>query len=422
MNLTLQMVSYGMDITFMVYLLKYFFCDKIKLKSGLWFAAGLTGIFSVYLEQITKNDLLGILILFLFLVAIQFFYAERKVRRVLGNLILCLQFAIIPINLAAIFIGAVGRANLMESNLILILGCAVDLTGILVLEKRLKGQGLNLKFQKAELFMLFTINGISLMIMTAITYFEGESVNGFVVMLGFSTILLNVFFCLFLMKNKTVVYYKEINEMNQYYMGEQLKYFEAYKAAQEDMRHFRHDIKNHILCLSSLCESQSYEQLKDYIQSLTGKYETMSYLYGTGNDVADAVINGKIFLLQKQDIRFCLEGRFTTGLEVEPVDLCCIFSNAMDNAIEENEKIQEMNRRFIKITIQSSYNFYVISFHNPVNKQMKISKMHLPTSKRDKKLHGFGLDNIRQAVKKYKGYVEIRSEEMEFILEVILPR
>ena len=103
---------------------------------------------------------------------------------------------------------------------------------------------------------------------------------------------------------------------------------------------------------------------------------------------------------------------------ISNADICIIFSNALDNAIEACAK-----RGGGVINIKSDFRqgLFFLEISNPVPDDMKIKDVkRLSTSKGEKKLHGFGMLNIHKTAKKYNGNSSASAENGIFCLNVEL--
>jgi L-2-hydroxyglutarate oxidase LhgO len=107
---------------------------------------------------------------------------------------------------------------------------------------------------------------------------------------------------------------------------------------------------------------------------------------------------------------------------ISPYELTiAAVGNAMDNAIEAVEKIEEKEKRQIDVMIYRQHNFLVMNIINPLSEQL-IYEDGLPlTKKADKFSHGFGLRSIRQILRKYEGFLNISEEDGCFSLKMLIP-
>lgn len=82
------------------------------------------------------------------------------------------------------------------------------------------------------------------------------------------------------------------------------------------------------------------------------------------------------------------------------------------------EKLPE-EKRVIFIKAGKVNDFLSIVIEN--NYDSKIKLENKKTTKKDTFLHGYGIQNIKNAVEKYNGTCTITKEDEKFILKILLP-
>lgn len=107
-------------------------------------------------------------------------------------------------------------------------------------------------------------------------------------------------------------------------------------------------------------------------------------------------------------------------ISIDDIDLCSIFANTLDNAIEASMKIKEPLQRKItaKARINKGYFSYSI-INNKVN-EVIVDKETFKSSKPNKKHHGFGLQNVKDIIKKYNGAIDISYTDTQFSVVIII--
>jgi hypothetical protein len=141
----------------------------------------------------------------------------------------------------------------------------------------------------------------------------------------------------------------------------------------------------------------------------------------TGNDVFDTILTEKSLYCKKHGIVVsCVADGSQLGF-IDTIDLYAILGNAMDNAIEAVEKIEEKEKRQIDVMIYRQHNFLVMNIINPLSEQLIYEDGLLLTKKADKFSHGFGLRSIRQILRKYEGFLNISEEDGCFSLKMLIP-
>ena len=92
-----------------------------------------------------------------------------------------------------------------------------------------------------------------------------------------------------------------------------------------------------------------------------------------------------------------------------------MLSNALDNAIEACRGAENGSDKNITVKCVLKNDTQVISISNP----SRNTDPQLRTTKEDKELHGFGLNNIRKTVEGMGGTMEISQDGSEFVLDIM---
>ncbi len=186
-------------------------------------------------------------------------------------------------------------------------------------------------------------------------------------------------------------------------------------------RNFRHDIKNHLLTMNILAENGDLPEIKKYLKEMSGIIDESSYVRISGISAVDAILNEKLYEAQGDSITTNYDVVNMTDNNIKALDLCIILSNALDNAIEANRKIEDPDMRYIKLRIHGDKNYTVVSVSNPTSQTpVKIADNSYLTSKKDSSSHGFGLKSIESTAKKYGGEMLIKCEDGVFTLVIRL--
>ena len=233
-----------------------------------------------------------------------------------------------------------------------------------------------------------------------------------VINISFVTAII-IYLLIYTISNKYLEYNSHLLE-NQ--IRQQIIHYEKIYEMSSRLASFRHDYKNHMICINSFISDNDIEKLKEYVQELSDNYSSDEVKIISGNKVADAVLTAKYEEAAKSDISFSYEGIISE--KITPVDTCIIFSNALDNAIEACEKVTPKEKRYIRIKCAVLNNVQIIHIENSVANDINIEDNMIKTSKNDKEFHGFGLTNIRRALKHYNADITMTCEDNKFVLEI----
>lgn len=430
----IQIVSCIIDIVLIIAVLHFIVDDSFSLEKWWAMAAVIACYFALFIfirDAFAHFDAaLMISRLFLPLVIYSIFGIDSLIKRC-GKYVLALLF-FSSAEILSIFVEmlvfsdtAVGMTNSLLFSLISII---VNLIAIMFLYHICGRNKTKIFFSRNDWALLLLANVVTFMLLVAIGFvvqipFVDMIPQEFLqVVIKYSVIFLYLFFVISLVNGKIADHFKAVGQVTQESMKQQLEYFQVYKNSQEEIRRYKHDIKNHFLYLSSLSNDNKTEEMKKYINSLSDQWESIPQLRSTGSTVVDAIIYGKSFLFEQNHIALTIEGQFTSKLKVEPIDLCTIFTNAIDNAIEANMKCSDEKQRYLKVIIKSAQNHYLVVFENPISGSVQITDNHIATDKQESN-HGFGLRNIGRALSKYDGTFKVSSVcNNIFTLEAVIPK
>lgn len=185
------------------------------------------------------------------------------------------------------------------------------------------------------------------------------------------------------------------------------------------MRGWRHDYHNHLQSLKGFLSLNKVEQMKNYLNELETDLDSIDTLYHSGNLQLDSILNAKLAIAEKGQIRIHCDASIPPQLHVSDLDLCVILGNLLDNAIESCRKIKDPDERFIRVYIGILKKQLYISITNATSETVKQRTDHYFTTKRGD--HGHGLKRVDQVVKKYDGYLNRQNEPGVFATEIVLP-
>lgn len=200
----------------------------------------------------------------------------------------------------------------------------------------------------------------------------------------------------------------------------QYKYYLGLQESQSKVKRLYHDINNHMICMKSICENK--DMADKYINSLNKEINGYKNLFNSGNVILDIILNEKKSICDKNNIELDCDVNFSKCDFIEMVDICSIFSNILDNAIEASNKILDKNiKKHINIRGTIVKKYFIVKCENNKTNIVVIKKNKFITDKKDKDLHGLGLESIKQSVEKYSGNLEVEDLDNRFIVKLYIP-
>lgn len=208
-------------------------------------------------------------------------------------------------------------------------------------------------------------------------------------------------------------HHKEMEMLNKKIMDVQSQYYKEIEMKNEDIRRFKHDIKNHIICLKYLLREKEYDEATNYVLQLETQIRHFKPRFTSGNHVIDAILNEKINYIEENEIKFSFAGKLSNQLKIQDYDLCILFANAFENAIEACIEVCENRFIDVKIGIYNNFMSIIITNSTAMQKDLKTTKI-------DKSNHGFGMKNISRVVEKYNGSMQITQTKSSFRIDIII--
>ncbi len=147
--------------------------------------------------------------------------------------------------------------------------------------------------------------------------------------------------------------------------------------------------------------------------------ESPSEKFETGNGIVDAILSEKQRMAESVNTVIEFEGAVPTE-KIAPTDLCVIFGNTIDNAIEACEKVHVNGKNVISVSCRSAGGFIFVNISNPVENDIPISQNIIKTSKQNKSEHGFGLYSLKKAANKYNGTMKLACVDRVFTVNLEL--
>ena len=230
---------------------------------------------------------------------------------------------------------------------------------------------------------------------------------------------LSLFFCLIFYENlnynthQTMLMEEQLSSA-----GRMLQQLEQQKRDEQKIRGLMHDFKNHLSTIRYYIETDGQAALR-YIDELTGTKTTSFIAVNTGYELIDRLLTEKLSDADELSIRTDIRTDLHRLESLEPIDLCVIFGNLIDNAVEAQQHV-EPDDRFIRIVSQYASGMQIISVENSYDGILSVRKALPQTTKDDRNRHGIGLKNVQQVVQKYGGQMTIRTDQEEKVFGVYL--
>ena len=200
-----------------------------------------------------------------------------------------------------------------------------------------------------------------------------------------------------------------------------LRNLESKQLGDTDLRQLHHDMKNHLLAIRTLAQEESSISVDRYISSLLQGMQSYERYVETGSSVLNGLFSQKLAEAERNSVEMDLIIDFHRISFIEDLDLCTLFGNAVDNALEACESVPQGERQ-VTVRAQEAAGQLIITVCNTYCGEIHFADGLPRTSKSVPEEHGIGLRNIQRALKKYGGVMDIDLERAGwFKLTMLIP-
>ena len=191
-------------------------------------------------------------------------------------------------------------------------------------------------------------------------------------------------------------------------------YYEMLSRQEQQVRHLRHDMRNHLIAMQGMLARGSTTQAVEYVNDLLDTQALHGGRRLCDNETANAVLSAKLDRMQQYDLQADVRVALPKQLAVAPPDLCALLGNALDNAIEA---AKDASDRRIIVRCQYNKGMFMLRVVNAFSGERCAD---LRTTKPNKQLHGLGLAGMRDIVQRYGGTLDTVMANQTFELTACL--
>ena len=314
-------------------------------------------------------------------------------------------------------------ADIMESDISVYMGAVSQFIQIIIVFviRRLFREMKTAEIQSKlwMIYLVFPLYSLSLVVLLVYS-FDGpistDQAHVFTYM-AVSLLLINLFIYWFIRQESQRVLTYQKTEMEIGHAREIAQLYDQITTERDILGKREHEFKNVITVLQGLYADEQYDKMKEILDIQNTELINNTNVFETGNRLVNTILNTKYAEARDKDIVF----RFVIGdlskLNLEDRDLIVILSNMINNAMEATEKCLPGNRIMnLKAAIED--NQFVFAVRNTCDNK---SDPGLISTKKDVIPHGYGIQNIQDAVNRNNGNYHFEKRNDEFVSVVIIP-
>ena len=250
------------------------------------------------------------------------------------------------------------------------------------------------------------------------TLYTGRVLQGYFVISIVLLFLMLFFNAIFLLMAISINRNVRLQQENQLLSMQQQRY-ESLKAAIEEARQARHDLRHQLCQLAALAEEGNLEKIKAYLSSAVSRIPSLE-LHFCENRAADSVVGYYCALAKRENIPYSVQIDLPECLPVDEIDLCLVLSNLLENALEASLRTAPARRRIELTAYLHGNSLVLIQVENTYDGVIREKDGVFLSSKR--KGDGVGLQSVRHIAEKSGGVSTVTYQDGLFCAKVMLRR
>ena len=187
--------------------------------------------------------------------------------------------------------------------------------------------------------------------------------------------------------------------------------------AENEQQKLAHDVRGHLMVIHKWVEAGKTQKTLDYISSLVEPIHGKSQIAWTGNEIVNFILNVYRQKAERESAGLDIDADYTLFSGKQDRDLCILFCNLLENALEAVKKCKETDRA-IQVSIRQFGEILFIRIVNSMEGKPEKRGAKFVTSKTDTGVHGLGLNNVDDVVRAYEGEMSCYFDNNWFIVEI----
>lgn len=183
-----------------------------------------------------------------------------------------------------------------------------------------------------------------------------------------------------------------------------------------------HEVKKNLELLQYYYNQEEYEELGAHLRKLCQEETGIGMTLYTVNPLINSILTMRCQKAEQRGIQItCDLLGIPSRLPMRDNDLCSLFMNLIDNAIEGAMRVSQTEKRWVEIKAEYQEAYLSILISNAaVEPAVRKNEKIFMTEKSDKMSHGYGMEIIREVVERYHGIEEIQWEQGTFAHQIVL--
>ena len=214
---------------------------------------------------------------------------------------------------------------------------------------------------------------------------------------------------------------KEALELSNLKNELELEYYNKMKVSIAETRKMNHDISNMITVVKAMVndnDDNNSERANAIIQDLTETLENNKIRKFCDNELVNIIMINKYDTIKANHIEFSSNLNVPNNINVKNTDLCRLFTNIIDNAIESCVSSSDKSKAFIILSSQIKDNNFAVKCINYCDHNIPDDIDNLQSTKPNHK--GLGIEILKNITESYSGDFTVSCENNNFTTVALL--
>jgi len=234
------------------------------------------------------------------------------------------------------------------------------------------------------------------------------------------SVIVGVYFVMYFATQRSTIFEIQSREKQQELIfDEQKQNYERMEKRNEEIKIFKHSIRDELLYLHGLLHNYDLRKANSYLNQMRGKLAVIEQ--NIGHNTGSKAVNASWYSVTSSKRYKEVEATWLGRLQINPLiddrDLVLLFSNLLNNAFEAACKA--IDDKYVVVKVEEKENGLLVLVRNSYYGEI-VEKLDgdFVTTKDDKKNHGMGVRIIKNVVEKYGGKVKFSYSSGEFVVAI----
>jgi hypothetical protein len=207
-----------------------------------------------------------------------------------------------------------------------------------------------------------------------------------------------------------------------YYQKERAKRLQrllaVYESNEQTMRKYKHDIRHFNRVLAGFIQNKEYDNAAKYLQEFDSMLEEVTAVSFCDNKIVNELLSIYASRCQKMHFKLRVKAAMPEHIPMEETDLTSLVANALENAVEAQEHVEE-DKRTVQVELTYDGRKLKLYTKNPCGVETNFSDDGMPISTRTVQ-SGIGTAQIKAIASKYGGVASFSQEKGQFVVKAVM--